>query len=290
MLTQQILSGFLASGVYALFAVGFTMIFGVMGVLNMAHADFATVAALTIIMVVGAGLGPVPAIVITLLVTGAVAVLVERVAMRPARRFKGDAAIEMPLIATIGAGMIIQNGAALMFGNKALVFPWRAQSFIKVGGYFVSQGLVYSMVVACALLVALEVLVHRTDFGRQIRAVALNPMAARVMGIDVNRVIVITVFITSMLAATAGCLAGISYGLVSPLMGIPYAIKGLVAMIVGGVGSLRGAVLGAMLIGVSEAVAVTYLGSQARDVSVFVVLILVLSMRPGGLVPTAQMR
>lgn len=115
-------------------------------------------------------------------------------------------------------------------------------------------------------------------------------MAARIMGIDVNRVIVMTVFITALLAATAGCLVGISYGLVSSLMGIPYAIKGLVAMIVGGVGSLRGAMLGAVLIGVSEAVAVTYLGSQARDVSVFLVLILVLSVRPGGLVPVPQTR
>lgn len=290
MLMQQILSGFLASGIYALFAVGFTLIFGVMGVLNMAHADFATVAALTAIAAVGAGFGPIPAIAVMLLVTAAIALLAERAAMRPARRFKGEAAVEMPLIATIGAGMIIQNGAALMFGNKALVFPWRAQAFVKLGGYFFSQGLVYSMAVACVLLVMLEILVNRSNFGRQIRAVALNPVAARIMGIDVNRTITITVVITSLLAATAGCLAGMSYGLVSPLMGIPYAIKGLVAMIVGGVGSLRGAMLGAILIGVSEAIAVTYFGSQARDVSVFVVLIFVLSVRPGGLAPVQPTR
>ncbi|MFZ2157093.1 MAG: branched-chain amino acid ABC transporter permease, partial [Bradyrhizobium sp.] len=104
MLIQQILSGILASGIYALFAVGFTIIFGIMGVLNMAHADLATVAALTLILCVGAGLGAALAFPIALVITVVVALAIERAAMRPGRRFKGDAAIEMPLIATIGAG------------------------------------------------------------------------------------------------------------------------------------------------------------------------------------------
>jgi branched-chain amino acid transport system permease protein len=289
-LAQQILSGVLASGIYALFAVGFTMIFGIMGVLNMAHADFGMVAALVLVGVVSAGFGPVGGIVAAVAVTVAVAVIVERAAMRPGRRFKGDAAVEMPLIATIGAGLILQNTAALIFGNKASLFPLQARGITRIAGFFVTQGLVYSMIVAIVLLAVLEYLVNVTSFGRVIRAVALNPTAAKIMGIDTNRVIVATVALTSFLAAVAGFLVGLSYGLVAPLMAIPYAIKGLVAMIVGGVGSLRGAMLGAVMIGVIEALATTYLGSQARDSSVLFVLIVTLLIRPGGLITTPAAR
>lgn len=290
MLTQQLLNGLLASGLYALFAVGFTMIFGIMGVLNMAHADLAMATALAIVWAVTAGLAPLPAVLFAVAVTLALSLLVERFAMRPGRRFKGEAAIEMPLIATIGAGMILQNGAALLFGNKVIFFPWALPAFVNIGGYLVSQGLLISAGVALVLLVLLEVLVNATSFGRQIRAVAQNPVAARIMGIDTNRVIVITVALTAAIAGVAGALVGLSYGFVAPLMGIPYAIKGLVAMIIGGVGSLRGALLGAVLIGLVEACAVTWFGSQVKDFTVFVVLLLVLAVKPGGLVATPGAR
>jgi branched-chain amino acid transport system permease protein len=290
MLSQQILNGLLASGVYALFAVGFTMIFGIMGVLNMAHTDFAMAAALAIVWAVSAGAAPLPAVMIAVSVTLGLALIVERFAMRPGRRFKGEAAIEMPLIATIGAGMVLQNGAALLFGNKVIFFPWQLPGFMNVGGFLVSQGLLISAVAAVILLVLLELLVARTSFGRQVRAVAHNPNAAKIMGINTNRVIVTTVALTAALAGIAGALVGLSYGFVAPLMGIPYAIKGLVAMIIGGVGSLRGAALGAVLIGVVEAVAVTYFGSQTKDFAVFAVLLAVLVIRPGGLVATPGAR
>ncbi|MCO5064280.1 MAG: branched-chain amino acid ABC transporter permease [Rhizobiaceae bacterium] len=283
MILQQILSGILASGVYALFAVGFTMIFGIMGVLNMAHADLAMVAALVVIGAVSAGFGPFAGIAIAVIVTLIIALLIERVAMRPGRRFKGDAAIEMPLIGTLGAGLILQNTAALIFGNKALSFPIKATGIWRLGSFFFTQGLVYSMLVSLILLAALEYVVNQTNFGRMMRAVAINPTAARIMGIDTDRIIVATIGITSFLAAVAGFLAGFSYGLATPLMGIPYAIKGLVAMIVGGVGSLRGAVAGAVLIGIVEAIATTYFGSQARDPSVLLVLIITLIIWPNGL-------
>ena len=290
MLSQQILNGLLASGIYALFAVGFTMIFGIMGVLNMAHTDFAMAAALAIVWAVSAGVAPLPAVMMAVIVTVGIALTVERFAMRPGRRFKGEAAIEMPLIATIGAGMVLQNGAALLFGNKVIFFPWHLPAFMNVGGYLVSQGLLISAVAAVILLVLLELMVARTSFGRQIRAVAQNPNAAKIMGINTNRVIVTTVALTAALAGIAGALVGLSYGFVAPLMGIPYAIKGLVAMIIGGVGSLRGAALGAVLIGVVEAVAVTYFGSQTKDFAVFAVLLAVLVIRPGGLVATPGAR
>lgn len=290
MLAQQVISGFLASGIYALFAVGFTMIFGIMGVLNLAHADFAVVMAFTVIAVVASGFGLEVGLVAALVVTVLVALLVERVAMRPGRRFKGDARIEMPLVATIGAGMIIQNTGAILLGNRAQMFPIQLREFVWIGDFFFSEGLIYSVLVSIILLIALEILVNHTDFGRQIRAVALNPDAAQIMGINPNAVIVITVAITAVLAGIAGILVGITYGFVGPYTGITYAIKGLVAMIIGGVGSLRGAVLGAVLLGVTEAIAVTYFGSQVRDVSVFVILMLVLTLRPSGLVAVNEAR
>jgi branched-chain amino acid transport system permease protein len=223
-------------------------------------------------------------------VTLIVALLVERVAMRPGRRFKGDAAIEMPLIGTIGAGMILQNAAALIFGNKAILFPYSLRAFIRIGGFVVSKGLIVSLTVSAVLLALLEILVTYTGFGRQIRAVAQNRNAAEIMGINSERVILLTFSITAALAGIAGCLAGLSYGLVSPYMAVIYAIKGLVAMIVGGVGSLPGAVLGALLIGIVEALTVSLLGSQMRDVGVFVVLMTVLAVRPHGLLRVAATR
>jgi branched-chain amino acid transport system permease protein len=283
-LLQQVISGFLASGIYALYAVGFTMIFGIMGVLNMAHADIGMVAAMAMVWAVAAGFGPLWGSVFAVILVLLVALVLERAAMRPGRRFKGDAAVEMPLIATIGAGMVMQNTAALIFGNKAVVFPIQVRSFLRWGGFYFEEGLLYSLAITAVLLVALEIMVHRTRFGREVRAVAQNREAARIMGINADRVIVLTVLLTTVLAGIAGWLAGMSYGLVAPLMGIPYAIKGLVAMIVGGVGSLRGAVAGAVLIGVVEALAVTWFGSQVRDLSVFAVLFAVLCVRPGGLV------
>lgn len=284
MITQQIISGFLASGIYALYAVGFTMIFGIMGVLNMAHADIGMAAAMAMVWAISVGFGPIWGSVFAVLLVLLLALILERVGMRPGRRFKGDAAIEMPLIATIGAGMVLQNTAALVFGNKAVVFPFQVRSFVRWQGFYFEEGLLYSLLITAVLLIGLEILVNRSGFGRSVRAVAMNREAARIMGINADRVIVATVLLTTVLAGIAGWLAGMSYGLVAPLMGIPYAIKGLVAMIVGGVGSLRGAVAGAVLIGVIEALAVTWFGSQGRDLSVFVVLFVVLAIRPGGLV------
>ena len=287
MLIQQLLNGVLSSGVYALYAVGFTMIFGIMGVLNMAHADFGTVAAFMIIWAVSAGLAPIETVLIACAATLVIALLVERLALRPGRRFKGDAAIEMPLIGTIGASMMLQNAAALIFGNKAMVFPYSLRGFTRIGGLLVSKGLLVSLSTSAVLLVLLEILVTHTGFGRQMRAVAQNRNAAEIMGIRSEGVILITFTITAALAGIAGGLVGLSYGLVSPYMAVSYAIKGLVAMIVGGVGSLPGAVLGALLIGIVEALTVSAFGSQMRDVGVFVVLMAVLAIRPSGLLRVA---
>jgi branched-chain amino acid transport system permease protein len=287
MLIQQLLNGVLSSGVYALYAVGFTMIFGIMGVLNMAHADFGTVAAFVIIWAVSAGLAPIETMLIACAATLVIALMVERLALRPGRRFKGDAAIEMPLIGTIGASMMLQNTAALVFGNKAMVFPYSLRGFMRIGGLLVSKGLLVSLSTSAVLLVLLEILVTHTGFGRQMRAVAQNRNAAEIMGIRSESVILTTFTITAALAGIAGGLVGLSYGLVSPYMAVSYAIKGLVAMIVGGVGSLPGAVLGALLIGIVEALTVSAFGSQMRDVGVFVVLMAVLAIRPSGLLRVA---
>jgi branched-chain amino acid transport system permease protein len=283
MLVQQLINGVLSSGIYALFAVGFTMIFGIMGVLNMAHADFGMTAAIALVWCVSAGMAPLEAVLVAAVIMLAIALVTERIALRPGRRYSGDAAIEMPLIASIGAGMILQNGAALLFGNKAIVFPLRVRGFLHLGGYLISTGLLVSLCVSAVLLGTLELLVNWSGFGRQIRAVAQNRNAAEIMGINSERVILLTFIITALLAGVAGCLAGMSYGLVSPYMAIPYAIKGLVAMIAGGVGSLPGAVLGALIIGVAESFTVTFVGSQLRDAGVFLVLMTVLAMRPSGL-------
>ncbi len=286
MILQQLINGFLASGIYALFAVGFTMIFGIMGVLNLAHADFAMIAALAIIWAISAGMQPFLAVVVAVVVVMIIAAVLDLGVIRPSRRFHGqsDGDVELPLIGTIGAGMILQNIAALLFGNKDVVFSFQLREYMQWAGFFISKGLLVSAGIALLLLVLLEVLVERTSYGRQMRAVAQNINAAKIMGINTNLIILSTIILTSLLAGIAGVLAGMSYGLVSPYMGISYAIKGLVAMILGGVGSLRGAVIGAVVIGLTEALAVTYMGSQLREASVFVVLLVMLLVRPSGII------
>jgi len=284
---QQLINGVLASGIYALFAVGFAIVFGVMGVLNMAHADFAMVAAFAVVWSVGAGLGPAAGTAVAIVVTVAIALLIERFGIRPARRFGGEAGIELPLIATLGCGMVMQNAAALLFGNKATVFPLSLRGYVRVGGLLLSQGLLVSALVAVVLISGLEVLLRRTDWGRQMRAVAQNRAAAEIMGINATLVIAASVGLTAALAGTAGLLVGLSYGLISPFLGLGYTIKGLIAMIIGGVGSVTGAALGALVIGLTEAAAVTLWGSQLRDLSVFVVLLAVVLLRPGGILPAS---
>ena len=288
MLLQQVVNGVLASGIYALFAVGFAVVFGIMGVLNMAHADFAMVAAFAEVWSVSAGLNPVAGVVLSIAVTVAVALLVERLAIRPARRFGGDAGVELPLIATLGCGLMLQNVVALLFGNKAVVFPASLRTYLRIGGALVSESLLISFAIALALIAGLELLVRRSDFGRQMRAVAQNRNAAEIMGINATAVVVLSMALTSALAGVAGLLVGFSYGLVSPFLGLTYAIKGLIAMIIGGVGSVTGAALGALVIGLTEAVTVSVWSSPLRDLSVLLVRVAVLLLRPSGLLPTAS--
>ena len=287
MLLQQLVNGILVSGIYALFAVGFAIIFGMMGVLNMAHADFAMVAAFAMVWAVGAGLNPVAGIAVSIVVTVVVALSVERIVIRPSRRFGGDAGVELPLIATLGCGLMLQNVVALLFGNKAMVFPASLRAYWRVGGLLVSQSLLISFGVALTLIAMLELLVRRSDLGRQMRAVAQNRAAAEIMGINATAIVVLSMALTSALAGVAGLLVGYSYGLVSPFLGLTYAIKGLIAMIIGGVGSITGAALGALVIGLIEAVTVALFGSQLRDLGVFLVLLAVLLFRPSGLLPSA---
>lgn len=287
MLLQQVVNGVLASGIYALFAVGFAIVFGVMGVLNMAHADFAMVAAFAVVWSISAGLNTVAGVAVSLVITVVVALIIERFAIRPARRFGGDAGAELPLIATLGCGLMLQNVVALLFGNKAMVFPVSLRAYLRVGGLLVSEGLLISFGVALVLIAVLEVLVRRSDFGRQMRAVAQNRNAAEIMGINATAVVVLSMALTAALAGVAGLLVGFSYGLVSPFLGLTYSIKGLIAMIIGGVGSVTGAALGALVIGLTEAATVALWGSQLRDLSVFLVLLAVLLLRPSGLLPSA---
>ena len=154
--------------------------------------------------------------------------------------------MELPLIATLGCGLILQNVVALLFGSKAMVFPAGLRAYLRIGGALVPEGLLISFGVALALIAGLELLVRRSGFGRQMRAAAQNRNAAEIRGINATSVVVLSMALTAALAAVAGLLVGFSYGLVSPFLGLTYAIKGLIAMIIGGVGSITGAALGTL--------------------------------------------
>jgi branched-chain amino acid transport system permease protein len=278
---QQAANGLLVGGSYALVAIGFTLIFGVAGILNLAHADIfmvgAYAGAVALAFVPGGTAVAIVAAVCGSMLAGAA---VERFALRPVR----GGAFLAPLITSIGASMILQNLAVRIFGARSLPFAVGFQpGFVRIGDIQVSTIQLVMFVVALVLMVGVRLLVSRTAFGRAIRATAEDGEVARLLGIDVNRVILLTIMLGSALAGVAGVTIGASYNTVSPFMGVTFGLKGLVVMIVGGVGSITGAVVGGLLLGVIEALAVGFISSAYRDAVAFGLVLVILLVRPRGL-------
>lgn len=278
---QQVTNGLMAGAAYSLVALGFTLTFGVLRVLNLTHPEVFMAGAffgyLSIIL-----LNPnfVLALVVAMLGAAVLGVLVERIALRPLRR----ADYLMPLISTIALSMVLQNGVAILFGTEATRFPPALPTiFFNLSDIQISTVQIVVFVTALVLMFVLKYGIDRTRMGRAIRATAEDAEVAAFFGVNVDLVIVLTMAVSSALAGAAGVLIGSLYNTAWPYMGVNYGLKGLVIMIVGGVGSMEGAMIGGLLLGVIEALTIGYLSSTYRDAIAFGILVAILLLRPHGI-------
>lgn len=293
-LPQQLINGLTLGGIYALIALGYSMVYGVLQLLNFAHGDVYMVGAfigygvlVTLVPESGPIIHPVIIILLMMLIAmlgcGVLGVAIERFAYRPLR----NAPRLAPLITALGVSFFLQSAAQLTLTAKFRTYETQAliprTLGLDLGDVRLSavRGLV--IVSAILLMVVLQYLVRRTRLGKAMRAVAIDKEAAAMMGIDVDQVIVATFFIGSALAGAAGVLTGIVFTRVWHFMGFAAGLKGFTAAVLGGIGNIPGAMLGGFLLGLTESFATGYISSTYKDVIAFVVLILILLIRPSGL-------
>ena len=295
-LLQQVINGLILGSLYALVALGYTMVYGILELINFAHGEVVMLGAMVAVTVlaalVGAGLPGPLAMLIALAVAAPVcmltALLIERVAYRPLRRAPRLA----PLITAIGASIVLQNLAMIIWGRQYLAFPpvLDLQVYEWLGATITNVQITI-VVVAAASMGGLLLLVNRTRLGRAMRATAQNQEVAGLMGVDVNRVIATTFAVGAALAAVAGLLVAAYYGIAHYNMGFILGLKAFTAAVLGGIGNIPGAVLGGVLLGIMESLGAGYigdltggfLGSHYQDIFAFFILILVLVFRPSGL-------
>ncbi len=297
-LVQQLINGLVLGSMYALVALGYTMVYGVLNLINFAHGEILMIGAMTswtllqwlqkfapglpgILQLMIAIAGAVPVCVV-------VSVLIERIAYRRLR----DAPRLAPLITAIGVSILLQTFAMMIWGRNPLPFPQvLATEPLHVAGALITPTQVLLLMLATISMMGLVLLVERTRMGRAMRAVAENPRVAALMGVDANRIIVFTFALGAALAAVAGVMWAANYASAQFAMGFVPGLKAFSAAVLGGIGNIYGAMLGGILLGLIESLGAGYigdltagvLGSHYQDIFAFVVLILVLTLRPSGL-------
>jgi branched-chain amino acid transport system permease protein len=291
-LLQQLLNGLSLGSIYALIALGYTMVYGILKLINFAHGEVFMIGAYAgYFAALGLGVEryssagfPLYLALLVLVFAMAVAALlgatIERLAYRPVR----SAPRLTPLITAIGVSLFLQNAAMLAFTPNPRPYPAILKEVrFELGGVIVTNVKLTIFVVAIALMVGLNAFIQRTWTGKAMRAVSTNIDAARLMGIDTDRIIRATFAVGSALAAAGGILFGLDQITINPLMGVLTGLKAFVAAVLGGIGNIRGAVLGGLLIGLAEQLTAGYLSPDYRDAITFVILIIILILRPQGL-------
>lgn len=293
---QQIINGLVQGSVYALVALGYTMVYGILGLINFAHGEVVMIGAMVALTMLqtllAAAFSPLIAILVSLMVAVTACMAlgygIERVAYRPLR----NAPRLAPLITAIGVSIVLQNLAMMIWGREYHAFPLPVSNGLHtIGSAIITDIQLVIILIAMTMMAGLMLLVHHTRLGRAMRAVAENPAAATLMGVDINRVISATFMLGSALAAVAGFMVSANYGIVHYYMGFMLGLKAFTAAVLGGIGNLRGAMLGGIVLGLIESLGAGYIGdltggffgSNYQDVFAFFVLIAVLVFRPSGL-------
>ncbi len=281
LLLQQLFNGILIGSTYALVALGFTLVLGTLDLLNFAHGETIMFAAYTGLLALLATGGSITAALAVAIATGAVLGLV---VYAGSFRWVSKKYWTAPALSTVGLALILQTGATRLFGTdqKAVPDPM-GDAQIQIGP--VSIGLSHIMILGLtvALMLGLHALLRYTRLGKAMRAVAENHVASALLGIPVERTIAFTFLISGLLAGAAGLLTSLVYHTITPFIGLNILLKGMTGMAIGGMGNVYGAMLGGLLVGVLETLAVSYLSSAYQDVIVFAALIGVLMFKPAGL-------
>ncbi|HEX4657608.1 MAG TPA: branched-chain amino acid ABC transporter permease [Streptosporangiaceae bacterium] len=298
---QELVNGVTNGALYALVALGFSMVYGVLKLLNFAHGDLYMVGAFIGYFVIQWFGGPtalkipVPLLLLIMFVlaagvVGGLGVVIERFAYRPLR----DAPRIAPLITAIGVSFFLENAALLLFGAQQRIYNTAdfisLSSGIQIGSVTIDSVQIMVLVLGLVLMVGLRELVNRTKLGKQMRAVAADREAAEMLGINVNFTIAATFFLGSALAGVAGVMGGLLFNQVTATIGFIVGLKAFTAAVVGGIGSIPGAMLGGLLIGLAESFVTGYVSSTYTNLLVFALLIVVMLVRPSGLLGRAQLQ
>ena len=298
---QELVNGLTTGALYALVALGFSMVYGVLKLLNFAHGDLYMIGAYVGFFVIqwfggAANVGiPVPLLLAIMFllaagVSGGLGVAIERFAYRPLR----DAPRIAPLITAIGISFFLENAVLLLFGAQYRIYNTpefiSLSSGIRIGSVTIDTVQIMVLVLSAALMAGLQLLVNRTTWGKQVRAVAADREAAEMLGINVNFTISMTFFLGSALAGVAGVMGGLLFNQVTSTIGFIVGLKAFTAAVVGGIGSIPGAMLGGLVIGVAESFVTGYISSTYSNLIVFGILIVVMLLRPTGLLGRAQLQ
>lgn len=284
MLIEQLINGITLGSIYAIVALGFTLVFGVLGIINMAHGEIFMVGAFIGVLTTSVLGWPLwLAFVASIIITGILGYLLEVFSLRPLRGKKGVSHLA-PLISTIGVSIFLENLSHHLFGagNK----PFRnafAEVRFEVGSVTIYLVQITIFVISVILMIALTIWLSKTKAGKALRATAENLETASILGVDTKKIITLTVIIASSMGGVAGILVGMAFNSVNPQMGLSMGLKGLAIIILGGMGSVKGAMAGGLILGLSETFLVAYGNSGYRDAIAFIMIILILLIRPQGI-------
>lgn len=278
---QQIINGVSLGSIYALIALGYTMVYGIIKLINFAHGDIYMVGAyVSFFAITMANMSIVPALIISMVVTALLGMLVERLAYAPLRHAPRISV----LITAIGMSFLLEYGSMYFVSPTPRTFPEVMGNLAyNIGGFAINGQQLLIFAITSILMVVLTYVVQKTKVGQAMRAVSFDTETAQLMGINANRIINFTFGIGSALAAAGGVLVGVYYNSIDPLMGIMPGLKAFVAAVFGGIGSIPGAMAGGIMLGVIEALVSGFISSTFRDAAAFAILILVLLFRPSGI-------
>ena len=280
-LIQTLISGLSLGSIYALIALGYTMVYGIAKMLNFAHGDVIMVGAYSgIVAVAQMGLSPWVTVIVSIAVCAVLGVVIEFCAYKPLRQ----AAPLSVLITAIGVSYLLQNAALLIFGSQQMAYPTLLKlPMLTVGGVQIDGITLLTLAVTAALMAALTLFIDRTKLGKAMRAVPQDKDASTLVGINVNKIITLTFAIGSGLAAVAALMYCSTYLYIKPTTGAMPGIKAFTAAVFGGIGSIPGAMIGGILLGLIEQMSKTYISTLWADAIVFAVLVVVLVVKPTGL-------
>ncbi len=283
MFFQQLINGLNLGSAYAVIAIGYTLVFGVLNIINMAHGEiFMFGAFIGLILVTQAGCNIIAALVGAMIGGAVLGFFLEYLALRPLRRRKVTHLA--PLISTIGVSIFLESLALKIWGPQTQSFPAQFEGALMDMGLFkVSAIQVIGFGTAVVLMILLTLLLDKTKIGKAIQATSENIETAGLLGINTSRIITFTVMVASALGAAAGVLVGLSFNAIEPTMGMTMGFKGLAVLILGGLGNVRGAMAGGFILGIAEVFSVAYGASSYRDAVAFGIIILILFFRPEGL-------